>query len=102
MTLNSFVSGPLDALREKLLKIRCCQVRIRLIFPGMTKHCYVDAAFAVGVDPIHRLTLVRDLRDCIGEYGQAFGGAVLAVSQLFGGMEPVVWEAAGDGMVVVE
>lgn len=52
------VSSPLDALRQELLEVSIFQVWIRLIFPRMAQHSYVDTPFTVGAHPIHRFPLV--------------------------------------------
>ena len=64
----------------------------------MSQHCGVNTATAVESHPIHGFTLVGDFGEGISEDVEALGGAVLAVSQLFGGVGPVGGQAAGDGV----
>ncbi len=74
---------PLYALGEKLSEIDIVQIRIRLVLPGVAQHGHVDFAFAVMANPIHGFTLVRNLRNSVGQNRQALRWAMLTVRELF-------------------
>lgn len=82
--------GPANTLCQEPAKFRAGEVGIRLVFPGVTEHRYVNATVAVISYPVHWLIFSGHRRMRIGQDGEALRGTVLAVGQLLHRLKPVV------------